>query len=82
MSKNTKLHIEYLETWIPNCVDDINDLPEYFDININIDIDIDARRGRDGKWNAEVKVSDDFDFTEKEVEISRQEYGKNIIPLG
>lgn len=27
-------------------------------------IDIDARRGRDGKWNAEVKVSDDFDFTE------------------
>lgn len=30
----------------------------------NIDIDIDARRGRDGKWNAEVKVRDDFDFTE------------------
>ena len=30
----------------------------------NIDIDIDARRGRDGKWNAVVKVSDDFDFTE------------------
>ena len=30
----------------------------------NIDIDIDARRGRDGKWNAEVKVSDDFDFTQ------------------
>ena len=29
-----------------------------------IDIDIDARRGRDGKWNAVVKVSDDFDFTE------------------
>ena len=30
----------------------------------NIDIDIDARRGRDGKWNAEVKVTDKFDFTE------------------
>ena len=30
----------------------------------NINIDIDARRGRDGKWNAEVKVRDDFDFTE------------------
>ncbi len=30
----------------------------------NIYVDIDARRGRDGKWNAEVKVSDDFDFTE------------------
>ena len=29
----------------------------------NIDIDIDARRGRDGKWNAEVKVTDKFDFT-------------------
>ncbi len=29
-----------------------------------VDIDIDARRGRDGKWNAMVKVSDDFDFTE------------------
>ena len=29
-----------------------------------INVDIDARRGRDGKWNAEVKVSDDFDFTE------------------
>ena len=29
----------------------------------NVDIDIDARRGRDGKWNAEVKVTDKFDFT-------------------
>ena len=30
----------------------------------NVDIDIDARRGRDGKWNAEVKVTDKFDFTQ------------------
>ena len=30
----------------------------------NIYVDIDARRGRDGKWNAEVKVTDKFDFTE------------------
>ena len=29
-----------------------------------VNIEIDTRRGRDGKWNAEVKVSDDFDFTE------------------
>ena len=29
-----------------------------------IDVDIDARKGRDGKWNAEVKVRDAFDFTE------------------
>lgn len=26
-------------------------------------IDIDARKGRDGKWNAKVKVTDKFDFT-------------------
>ena len=28
-----------------------------------VDVDIDARRGRDGKWNAKVKVTDKFDFT-------------------
>lgn len=32
MSKNTKLHIEYLEKWIPNCVDDINDLHCIFEL--------------------------------------------------
>ena len=30
----------------------------------NIDLYIDARKGRDGKWNAIVKVTDEFDFTE------------------
>ena len=30
----------------------------------NIDIDIDARREKDGKWNAKVKVTDKFDFTQ------------------
>ena len=30
----------------------------------NVDVDIDAKRGREGKWNAEVKVTDKFDFTE------------------
>ena len=29
-----------------------------------IKVDIDARRGRDGKWNATVKATDTFDFTE------------------
>ena len=29
-----------------------------------VDVSIDARRGRDGKWNAIVKVTDEFDFTE------------------
>ena len=32
MGKNTKLHIEYLEKWIPNCVDDIDDLHCIFEI--------------------------------------------------
>ena len=32
MCKNTKLHIEYLEKWIPNCVDDIDDLHCIFEI--------------------------------------------------
>lgn len=32
MDKNTKLHIEYLEKWIPNCVDDIDDLHCIFEI--------------------------------------------------
>ncbi len=27
-------------------------------------IDIDAKRGKDGKWNAKVKVTDKFDFTQ------------------
>lgn len=30
----------------------------------NVRVDIDAKRGKDGKWNAKVKVTDDFDFTE------------------
>ena len=30
----------------------------------NIDLYIDARKGRDGKWNAIIKVTDKFDFTE------------------
>ncbi len=30
----------------------------------NVDININARRGRDGKWNAIIKVTDKFDFTE------------------
>ena len=30
----------------------------------NVKIAVDARKGRDGKWNAEVKVTDTFDFTE------------------
>ena len=29
-----------------------------------VDIDIDARRGSDGKWDAAVKVTDKFDFTQ------------------
>ena len=32
MCKNTKLHIEYLEKWIPNCVDNIDDLHCIFEI--------------------------------------------------
>lgn len=32
MGKNTKLHIEYLEKWVSNCVDDIDDLHCIFEI--------------------------------------------------
>ena len=45
----------------------------------NVSIDIDARRGRDGKWNAEVKVSDDFDFTEWVNPINQGSLKKNFL---
>ena len=31
MCKNTKLHIEYLEKWISNCTDDIDDLHSIYE---------------------------------------------------
>ena len=45
----------------------------------NIDIDIDARRGRDGKWNAMVKVTDKFDFTEWVTPINQGSLKKNFL---
>ena len=44
-----------------------------------VDIDIDARRGRDGKWNAMVKVTDDFDFTEWVTPINQGSLIKNFL---
>ncbi len=44
-----------------------------------VDIDIDARRGRDGKWNAMVKVTDKFDFTEWVTPINQGSLKKNFL---
>jgi len=44
-----------------------------------VDIDIDAKRKRDGKWNAKVKVTDKFDFTDFVLPINQGSLKNNLL---
>ena len=46
-----------------------------------MDIDVDARRERDGKWNAKVKVTDAFDFTQFVNPFNQGSLKKNFLWL-
>ena len=46
-----------------------------------VDIDVDARRERDGKWNAKVKVTDTFDFTQFVNPFNQGSLKKNFLWL-
>ena len=44
-------------------------------------VDIDAKRGRDGKWNAKVKVTDKFDFTELVIPVNQGSIKEDFLWL-
>ena len=44
-------------------------------------VDIDAKRGKDGKWNAKIKVTDKFDFTDFVIPIKQGSLKKDFLWL-
>lgn len=46
-----------------------------------VSVDIDAKKGSDGKWNANVKVTDKFDFTELVNPFNKGSLKKNFLWL-